>query len=158
MSQPASPFVLDSESTLQIGKQLTYDQLNSNQAPTSLPPRLRWRKCFSRPPSLIFQDQDAFSGCVESGPKIGTWAKRDRPICREKGPAFFTLGSQNMAQNSCPLFFVSKRGLGGPKRGLVFVVSITAPFLNLFFFLRKLFFTQITTRYAAQLRRARIEA
>ena len=61
-----------------------------------------------------------------------------------------------MAQNSGPLFFVPKRDLGGPKRDLVFVVSITAPFLRTFS--EKTVFTQITTRYAAQLRRARIEA
>ena len=38
-----------------------------------------------------------------------------------------------MAQNSGPLFFVLKRDLGGPKRDLVFVVSITAPV----FFIKK---------------------
>jgi hypothetical protein len=53
-----------------------------------------------------------------------------------------------MAQNSGPLFLVSKRDLGGPKRDLVFAVSITAPFLNSFF--EKTVFTQITIRYAAQ--------
>ncbi len=60
-----------------------------------------------------------------------------------------------MAQNSGPLFFVPKRDLGGPKRDLVFVVSITAPFLKKK--IEKFVFTQITTRYATQLRRARID-
>ena len=63
-----------------------------------------------------------------------------------------TLKSPNTAQNtsSGPLYMIPKRDLGGPKRGLVFVVSITAPF---FFFKQFLEKTVLYSNYQV-LRRA----
>ena len=78
---------------------------------------------------IINQSDSAAMGCAQ-GQKYGLGQKGTSLFVGQRGLPSATLGSQNMAQNIGSLFLTPKRDLGGPKRDLVCVVSITASFLS----------------------------